>query len=114
MVSPMIGRPSLYPLAPKETRADELRRKLGELAKRPKEPRPVGEWPDAVDATTKLIAEANALAARLGHARMSEWMPRDGYWRSRCHDCSAPATISPREFGAAPIRGEAVTFRCRR
>lgn len=93
--------------------AEELRRKLAELQQRPREPRPVGEWPDGVDVASRLTREAKALAERLGH-KLSEWLwTRDGDWRARCLTCSAPVVVSPREFRRAPIRGEAATFRCR-
>lgn len=98
----------------RKAHAEEVRRKLAELQERdrPREPRPAGLWPDGVDAAVKLTREAKAVAERLGH-KLSEWLPREGEWRSRCVSCSALVVVAPREFRRAHIRGEAATFPCK-
>lgn len=98
----------------RKAHAEEVRRKLAELQERsaPGKPRPAGEWPDGVDVTLRLTREAKAVAERLGH-KLSEWLPREGEWRSRCVSCSALVVVAPREFRRAPIRGEAATFPCK-
>lgn len=70
-------------------------------------------WPSAAAVFAKLAGEADATAARLGH-KMTDWVAHAEGWRSRCvrTGCAARADISPRTFGRAPLRGEAVTFVC--
>lgn len=73
------------------------------------------DWLDEATAARKLTTEADALAAKLGH-KMTDWVHHKAGWRARCvkTGCNASADVSPRSFGRAPIRGEAVTFSCKR
>lgn len=72
-------------------------------------------WPSRDDVAYELCLQAGAIAERLGH-EMTTWLTVAGTHRSRCmrSGCYAPAIVTPRAFRAAPIRGEAVTFACKK